>query len=146
MLELNLKSACIHADLKPKERLERFKQFKNDAISILVGCTNTFGQGINIKSVGLIINFDMPSSPAHYLYRLGHDKELVARAFVISFITNDTDTYVMQSIEERFNIAFSRDRFFLLSVTSATAIFRVSPKDEQGWPKESHSLIEFYSE
>merc|ERR1712034_207136 len=63
-------SMTIHANLKQKERLERYKKFKDYKARILIA-TDLLGRGVDVERVNIVVNFDMASESNQYLHRVG---------------------------------------------------------------------------
>ena len=67
--KINFPSACIYGDpMKQEERIEKYRQFKNFEIRIMVA-TDLFGRGVDIEKVNVVINYDMPIDADTYLHR-----------------------------------------------------------------------------
>lgn len=56
-------STTIHGGLSQPERIARFRAFKEIQKRIMVS-TDIFGRGIDIESVNIVINYDMPAQDA----------------------------------------------------------------------------------
>lgn len=96
-------SICIHSDLKQKERLERYKSFKNYEKRILVS-TNLFGRGVDIERVNIVINFDMPLDSTEYMHRVGRAGRFGTKGLAITFVTDSGDQEVLESIQNKFEV------------------------------------------
>jgi len=96
-------SICIHSDLKQKERLDRYKSFKNYEKRILVS-TNLFGRGVDIERVNIVINFDMPLNENEYLHRVGRAGRFGTKGLAITFVTDSEDQDVLEKIQSKFEV------------------------------------------
>lgn len=96
---------------KREERIKTFKDFENNRIPILVCNTNTFGRGINLASVGLIINYDMAPVAGAYFDRVGHEEGLSRHGYVMSFISSDADLTVLHSLQNDYDVSIARNFF-----------------------------------
>ena len=95
-----LGSSCfyIHAQMRQEDRNRVFHDFRNGACRNLV-CTDLFTRGIDIQSVNVVINFDMPRSSESYLHRIGRSGRFGHRGLAINLITYE-DRFNMYKIEQ----------------------------------------------
>jgi len=96
-------SICIHSDLQQKERLERYKNFKDFKSRILVS-TNLFGRGVDIERVNIVINFDMPNDSNEYLHRVGRAGRFGTKGLAITFVSDDKDKEILADVQSRFEV------------------------------------------
>jgi ATP-independent RNA helicase DbpA len=61
---------AIHGDLEQRERTEVLIRFSNGSTSVLIA-TDVAGRGIDIDSLGAVINYDLPFEPEAYVHRIG---------------------------------------------------------------------------
>jgi len=116
--ECNFPSICIHGGLKMKDRLARFKQFKDFDKRILV-TTDLFGRGIDIERVNIVVNYDMPkdgeekdgkktkeSGSNQYLHRVGRAGRFGTKGLAISFVNSEEkeDLETIEQIQTRFDV------------------------------------------
>ncbi|MCB1218014.1 DEAD/DEAH box helicase [bacterium] len=66
----NRKVASLHADRIQSERQEALNRFKEGKLRILVA-TDVASRGLDIDSVELVVNFDVPTDPEDYVHRVG---------------------------------------------------------------------------
>lgn len=64
------KVASLHADRLQSERQEALNRFKEGKLRILVA-TDVASRGLDIDSVELVVNFDVPTDPEDYVHRVG---------------------------------------------------------------------------
>lgn len=76
---------AMHSDLGQDEREERIRNFKSGSLPIVVA-TDVLSRGIDIKSIDVVINFDVPQDAEDYVHRIGRtaraDESGVALTFV----------------------------------------------------------------
>lgn len=94
-------SICVHSQLDQKERIERYKKFKEFNSRIMVA-TNLFGRGIDIERVNVVINYDMPESADTYLHRVGRAGRFGTKGLAISFVSSEDDANVLNDVQKRF--------------------------------------------
>merc|ERR1711900_79981 len=88
--ECNFPSICIHSRLDMKERLERYKSFKDFDKRVMVA-TDLFGRGIDIEKVNIVINYDMPEESDSYLHRVGRAGRFGTKGLAVTFVATDDD-------------------------------------------------------
>eukprot|EP01091_Cochliopodium_minus_P012461 TRINITY_DN377_c0_g1_i2.p1 TRINITY_DN377_c0_g1~~TRINITY_DN377_c0_g1_i2.p1 ORF type:complete len:421 (-),score=137.57 TRINITY_DN377_c0_g1_i2:88-1350(-) len=102
LLKNNFPSACIYGEpMKQEERIERYRQFKNFEIRIMIA-TDLFGRGVDIEKVNVVINYDMPENADTYLHRVGRAGRFGTKGLAISFVTTDENGKILQEIQDRF--------------------------------------------
>lgn len=67
---LGFPAVSIHGKMTQVKRLSALNKFKAGTSSILIA-TDVASRGIDIPSVDIVLNFDVPSSPKDYLHRVG---------------------------------------------------------------------------
>jgi len=96
--ELGFETAPLHSMLPQAGRLSSLNKFKNMTVPILVA-TDVASRGLDIPTVNLVINFDLPRISADYIHRIGRTARAGNEGQSISFITpNDID--LLHDIEE----------------------------------------------
>ncbi len=90
--------ASIHSDLDQEERNEVLRRFKNKSLQILVA-TDVLSRGIDIDSIGLVINYDVPNDAEDYVHRIGRTARASSTGVALTFI-NPEDQMKFQRIEE----------------------------------------------
>ena len=103
LLDTEISSLTIHADLTQKQRIENFKKFKEGAEKIIV-TTNLFARGIDIERINLVINYDMAESSDTYLHRVGRAGRYNTKGTAITFVNSEEDKKILDDIQTRFEI------------------------------------------
>jgi len=80
------KAAGIQSDLEQKEREDVLRDFKNRKHQILVA-TDIIARGIDIDSIDLVINFDVPRDAEDYVHRVGRTARAETEGVALTFIT-----------------------------------------------------------
>ena len=96
--KLGLSVRAIHSDLEQTERENVLRDFKNKRLQVLVA-TDILSRGIDIESIDLVINFDVPSSPEDYVHRIGRTARASNKGLAITFI-NEKDLQRFSRIEK----------------------------------------------
>ena len=68
--DFGLHALTLHGDLEQKERTEVLIRFANGSSRILVA-TDVAARGLDIDSLGAVINFDLPFETETYVHRIG---------------------------------------------------------------------------
>lgn len=95
--ELDQKVVALHSDISQSERLSALSRFKSGQVPVLLA-TDLASRGLDIPTVDLIINYDIPRDPPDYIHRVGRTARAGRGGLSISFITqNDID--IIHAIE-----------------------------------------------
>ncbi len=65
-----VKAQALHGDLTQKQREKALSLFKSGAVNILIA-TDVAARGLDIKDVGIVINYNIPEDPELYIHRIG---------------------------------------------------------------------------
>ncbi|MEO8146062.1 MAG: DEAD/DEAH box helicase [Bacteroidia bacterium] len=98
LLKLKFNAAAIHSDLEQATRNEVLRQFKNKKLQTLVA-TDILSRGIDIDSIGLVINYDVPGDAEDYIHRVGRTARAESTGHAITFV-NEDDQRKFKKIEE----------------------------------------------
>lgn len=90
--------AAIHSDLEQSERNEVLRNFKNKNIQVLVA-TDILSRGIDIESISLVVNYDVPGDAEDYVHRVGRTARAETTGQAITFI-NEQDQRKFKRIED----------------------------------------------
>ncbi len=86
LLRNNFKVAAIHSDLEQAERNDVMRQFKSHKINALIA-TDILSRGIDIDSIGMVINYDVPGDAEDYIHRVGRTARAEAKGKAITFVS-----------------------------------------------------------
>lgn len=90
--------SAIHSDLEAAERTAVMKEFKTGSSRVLIA-TDVLARGIDVQTVSLIINFDLPKDLENYLHRIGRSGRFGRKGVAINFLT-ERDVTQLRSIEQ----------------------------------------------
>ena len=115
--------AEIHSDRNLGQRKEALSGFKSGRYRILVA-TDIAARGIDVHSIELVINYDLPDDPENYVHRIGRTGRAGKEGHAISFATPDQKSDVT-NIEKviKMSIALSEhpeipaERFYVATHT-----------------------------
>ncbi|XP_055439147.1 probable ATP-dependent RNA helicase DDX59 isoform X2 [Bubalus kerabau] len=84
-----LKSTSVHSDKTQMERKDVLKGLLEGDYDVVVS-TGVLGRGLDLVSVKLVVNFDMPSSMDEYVHQIGRVGRLGQHGTAITFINNNS--------------------------------------------------------
>jgi ATP-dependent RNA helicase DeaD len=76
----------IHGDLSQRERDFAMNRFRRRLDNIMVA-TDIAARGIDVPTVGMVINYDIPNDPMIYFHRIGRTARAGATGKAISLVT-----------------------------------------------------------
>lgn len=78
----------LHRDMSSEERVQVLKAFRKMEIRALIA-TDIIARGIDIQQIGLVFNYDLPSSPETYQHRIGRSGRYGRLGIAINFMVNE---------------------------------------------------------
>lgn len=78
---------AIHSDLEQREREEVMLSFRNRHTQILVA-TDIIARGIDVDSIDLVINYDVPNDAEDYVHRVGRTARAKSTGVALTFISD----------------------------------------------------------
>lgn len=78
----------VHGDTEFKDRELVMKQFRSGASRILI-TTNLVARGINVQTVSLVVNYDLPRDRESYIHRIGRGGRYGRKGVAISLVNDD---------------------------------------------------------
>lgn len=92
-LEKNgVQAAAFHGDKSQNLRQEALDNFKNKETKVLVA-TDIAARGIDIDSLPVVINYDLPNIPETFVHRIGRTGRAGNEGLAISFCDKSEKTY-----------------------------------------------------
>ncbi len=85
----------IHGDRSQSQRTHALENFKQGRYRVLVA-TDIAARGIDISSLGHVINYDVPLVAADYLHRVGRTARAKAAGDAITFVSSDEEPLIKQ--------------------------------------------------
>jgi ATP-dependent RNA helicase RhlE len=106
--KVGVRAGAIHGDLSQPERNKALSDFKDKKIDFLIA-TDVAARGIDINKLSLVINFDLPRSPADYIHRIGRTGRAGEKGLAVTFIGHEDQDH-FKLIEKRAQIILSREQ------------------------------------
>lgn len=102
-----LEALSLHGDLSQGARSEVLRDFKNGEIQVLVA-TDLAARGLDIVRLPVVLNYDLPRSPADYIHRIGRTGRAGEKGEAISFVTAESAAH-FNLIEKRNELSLPRE-------------------------------------
>lgn len=84
---------AIHGNRSQPQRERTLEKFRNGKLPVLVA-TDVAARGVDVKSVTLVVNFDLPNEPEAYIHRIGRTGRAGATGHAVSFCSADEREYL----------------------------------------------------
>ena len=102
MRERDFAVSSIHGDMEPRERDSVMAAFRGGKTKVLVS-TDVLALGIDVPSVSLVVNFDVPEKKENYIHRVHRCGRSTRKGVAINFVT-PRDIRVLRDIEECYHL------------------------------------------
>lgn len=79
--------ASIHGDKDQRQREDALNGLKSGHLKVLVA-TDVAARGLDIKGVGLVLNYDPANNTEDYVHRIGRTARAGAKGFAITLVTS----------------------------------------------------------
>ncbi|CAE8736781.1 unnamed protein product, partial [Polarella glacialis] len=94
---LGFNSICLHGQMSQSQRLGALSGFKAKEKRILV-CTDVASRGLDVPSVDLVMNYDIPKNSKDYIHRVGRTARAGRSGRAVTLVTQ-YDIELFQRIE-----------------------------------------------
>lgn len=86
---------AIHGNKSQAQREKALARFKKGEVPVLVA-TDVAARGVDVKDVGLVVNFDLPNEPEAYVHRIGRTGRAGTEGRAVSFCSEDELEYLRE--------------------------------------------------
>jgi superfamily II DNA/RNA helicase len=93
----------IHGGMEQADRDEIMTEFRGGKIRILLS-TDLTARGIDVPSVSLVINYDLPMDKSQYIHRVGRTGRYGKKGFAINLIGHRNEVTQLRAIEECYHV------------------------------------------
>ena len=96
--EVGVENVALHSLLSQNRRLAALAKFKSQQVRVLVA-TDIASRGLDVPSVDLAINSELPRNPVSYVHRIGRTARAGRRGRAISLVS-EQDVSLVHAAEE----------------------------------------------
>lgn len=93
--------SSLHGEMDQTEREVILKEFRSGSSRVLI-TTDLLARGIDVQSVSLVINYDLPTLRENYIHRIGRSGRFGRKGVAINFVTDD-DYMKLKDIKTFYN-------------------------------------------
>jgi len=86
---------AIHGNKSQAQREKALEKFRRGLTPVLVA-TDVAARGVDVKDVGLVVNYDLPNEPEAYVHRIGRTGRAGADGASVSFCSEDEYDYLRE--------------------------------------------------
>jgi len=86
---------AIHGNKSQAQREKALDKFRKGLTPVLVA-TDVAARGVDVKDVGLVVNYDLPNEPEAYVHRIGRTGRAGADGASVSFCSEDEYDYLRE--------------------------------------------------
>lgn len=81
-------SSSLHGDMSQNERRRAVDKLRRGRSRVLMA-TDVAARGLDIRTLGLVVNFDLPNAPESYVHRIGRTGRAGATGTAVSLVGRD---------------------------------------------------------
>ena len=131
-------AAELHSDRSLAQRKAALDAFKKGEVRVLVA-TDIAARGIDVKGIGLVVNYDLPDNPEDYVHRIGRTGRAGASGRAVTFALQEQERDV-RDIERTMRLTIPRAEGTPADFGKAQAPRRpVAKPAPKGGPAKFHS-------
>lgn len=97
LVEKDFEVACIHGEMPQKDRNDIMHEFKTGNSRVLIA-TDLIARGIDVQSISIVINYDLPKYKETYIHRIGRSGRYGRKGTAINFVS-EKEYQHLQNIE-----------------------------------------------
>jgi ATP-dependent RNA helicase DDX49/DBP8 len=97
--ELQVNTTALHSFMSQHYRLASLIRFKSGIVNVLI-TTDVGARGLDLPSVQVVLNFDVPRSAKDYIHRIGRTARAGRGGIALTFVS-EYDIELIQSIEKK---------------------------------------------
>ena len=92
-----IQSEAIHGNKSQSARQKSLERFRSGKVPVLVA-TDVAARGIDVKDIGLVVNFDLPMEAENYVHRIGRTARAGASGKAVSLCSRE-EIPLLQDVE-----------------------------------------------
>ncbi|MEI8037950.1 MAG: DEAD/DEAH box helicase [Verrucomicrobiota bacterium] len=97
---------AIHGNKSQAQREKALDRFKKGLTPVLVA-TDVAARGVDVRAIGLVVNYDLPNEPEAYVHRIGRTARAGAEGRAVSFCSEEELEY-LREIEKIIRMSIPR--------------------------------------
>lgn len=101
-----MKVEALHGGVQKNERANIMRAFKAGALQMLL-TTDLAARGLDLSSVSVVFNVDLPHDPETYVHRVGRTGRMGKAGTAITLVSTQ-EAFVLDKIEKALGITFER--------------------------------------
>ena len=101
MKENNFTVSAMHGDMNQTDRDKVMEDFRSGSTRVLIA-TDSWGRGIDVQQVSLVICYDLPTNRELYIHRIGRSGRFGRKGVAINFVKED-DVQTLRDIERYYS-------------------------------------------
>ena len=105
---LGIAATALHGKLSQGGRTQALADFKESKVRVLVA-TDLAARGLDIPQMPVVVNYDLPRSPAAYTHRIGRTGRAGDSGVAVSFVSAETHEH-LKLIEKRIERTLPREQ------------------------------------
>ncbi|WP_217518986.1 DEAD/DEAH box helicase [Vibrio metschnikovii] len=131
LLKAGIRVAALHGNKDQTEREQILTQFKQQKIEVLIA-TDLLARGIHIEQLPVVINFDLPPSPAVYIHRVGRTARAGQTGLALSLVCHNENAILdaIRQLTQR-PLVLQTLADFPVTDQPATTVPKRQPRDKQ---------------
>ncbi|EPY36960.1 ATP-dependent RNA helicase [Strigomonas culicis] len=98
MIKEQFTVSAMHGEMPQAERDEIMKKFREGESRVLI-TTDVWARGIDVNTIQMVVNYDLPLSREQYIHRIGRAGRLGRTGFAISFVKRE-ELRLLRDIEQ----------------------------------------------
>ncbi|ETO14043.1 eukaryotic initiation factor 4A-I, partial [Reticulomyxa filosa] len=95
MIQRDFTVSAMHGDMDQKDREMIMKEFRSGSTRVLI-TTDLLARGIDVHSVSLVINYDLPTNRENYIHRIGRSGRFGRKGASINLVTNEDEGQLLE--------------------------------------------------
>jgi len=131
--DTGIDALALHGDLEQYERTDVLVRFSNNSCSVLVA-TDVAARGLDIKELGMVVNYDIPQDMETYTHRIGRTGRAGKEGIAVTLFSNRQTRIIEEYKNEtrQFEDVGSLDdiKDFTLEAPNVTLVLEGGKKDK----------------
>jgi len=95
LCQAGFQADAIHGNKSQAQREKALDRFRKGLTPVLVA-TDVAARGVDVKDVGLVVNYDLPNEPEAYVHRIGRTGRAGADGLSVSFCSDEELDYLRE--------------------------------------------------